>query len=197
MSSKQYSSTKTFDELKNDYNTIFDSNIKEITKKLDNSKITELQGVEIKLNELLDKVIVGKEDVPIKQLIDKLNNKNWIEQGQEYVQSSEGKCPFCQQDLTEDFKQQLKLLFDEEYKTSINEIKQLKTFIPVYKACGGFEIEGLDYMLATKVFRKFEMLNLGLIRDEIKGLINQLDNIFGKDSMTECIAYLRRLQKSY
>lgn len=127
LSSKQYSNVKTFDELKNEYNTIFDSNIKEITNKLDNSKITELQDVETKLNELLDKVIVGKEDVPIKQLIDKLNNKNWVEQGQEYVQSSEGKCPFCQQDLTEDFKQQLKLLFDEEYKTSINEIKQLKT----------------------------------------------------------------------
>lgn len=126
LSSKQYSNVSSFDKLKNDYNTIFDSNIKEITKKLDNSKITELQDVEIKLNELLDKVIVGKEDVPIKQLIDKLNNKNWVEQGQEYVQSSEGKCPFCQQDLTEDFKQQLKLLFDEEYKTSINEIKRLK-----------------------------------------------------------------------
>lgn len=76
-------------------------------------------------------------------------------------------------------------------------LKQLMTFIPVFKACGGDELEGLDYMLATKVFRKFEMLNLGLIRDEIKGLINQLDNIFGKDKMKECIAYLRRLQKSY
>lgn len=127
MSTKHYSSVKTFDELTNDYNTIFDSNIKEITKKLDDSKITELQDVETKLNELLDKVIVGKEDVPIKQLIDKLNNKSWVEQGQGYAQSSDGKCPFCQQDLTEDFKQQLKLLFDEEYKTSINEIKQLKT----------------------------------------------------------------------
>lgn len=127
LSSKQYSNVRTFDELKNDYNTIFDSKIKEITKKLDNSKITKLQDVEKKLNELLDKVIVGKEDVPIKQLIDKLNNKSWVERGQEFVQSSEGKCPFCQQDLTEGFKQQLKLLFDEEYKNSINEIKQLKT----------------------------------------------------------------------
>ena len=127
LSSKQYSNVRTFDELKNDYNTIFDSNIKEITKKLDDSKITELQEVEKKLNELLDKVIVGKEDVPIKQLIDKLNNKSWVERGQEFVQSSEGKCPFCQQDLSEAFKQQLKLLFDEGYKTSINEIKQLKT----------------------------------------------------------------------
>jgi len=127
LSSKQYSNVRTFDELKNDYNTIFDSNIKEITKKLDNSKITELQDVEKKLNEILDKVIVGKEDVQIKQLIDKLNNKSWVERGQEFLQNSEGKCPFCQQDLTESFKQQLKLLFDEEYKTSINEIKQLKT----------------------------------------------------------------------
>lgn len=127
LSSKQYSNVRTFDELKNDYNAIFDSNIKEITKKLDNSKITELQNVENKLNELLDKVIVGKEDVPIKQLIDKLNNKSWVERGQEFVQNSEGKCPFCQQDLTEGFKQQLKLLFDEEYKISINKIKQLKT----------------------------------------------------------------------
>lgn len=76
-------------------------------------------------------------------------------------------------------------------------MKQLDTFIPVYKACGGKELEGLDYMLATKVFRKFEMLNLGLIRDEIKGLISTLDTIFGKDEMKECIAYLRRLQKSY
>lgn len=127
LSSKQYSNVRTFDELKNDYNAIFDSNIKEITTKLDNSKITELQNVENKLNELLDKVIVGKEDVPIKQLIDKLNNKSWVERGQEFVQNSEGKCPFCQQDLTEGFKQQLKLLFDEEYKISINKIKQLKT----------------------------------------------------------------------
>ena len=127
LSSKHYSSVKTFDELKNDYYTIFDNNIKEITNKLDNSKITELQDVETKLNKLLDTVIVGKEDVPIKRLIDKLNNKSWVELGQGYVESSEGKCPFCQQDLTEDFKQQLKLLFDEEYKISINEIKQFKT----------------------------------------------------------------------
>lgn len=142
--SKQYSNVRTFDELKKEYNTIFDSKIKEITKKLDNSKITELQDVENKLNELLDKVIVGKEDVSIKQLIDKLNNKSWVERGQEFVENSEGKCPFCQQDLTEGFKQQLKLLFDEEYKTSINEIKQLKT---QYRSIADDFIRNIDSLL--------------------------------------------------
>ena len=74
-------------------------------------------------------------------------------------------------------------------------MKQLKMFVPVFVACGGTELEGIDYMLATKVFRKFEVLNLGLIRDEIRGLILYMDKLFGKGEMKECIAYLQRLQK--
>ncbi|MBQ7700611.1 MAG: hypothetical protein IJT49_09765 [Clostridia bacterium] len=74
-------------------------------------------------------------------------------------------------------------------------IKQLKLFVPVFVACGGTDIEGIDYILATKVFRKFEGLNLSLIRDEIRGLILYMDKLFGKGEMKECIEYLQRLQK--
>lgn len=76
-------------------------------------------------------------------------------------------------------------------------IKQLNIFVPVYVACGGTELDGLDYLLATKVFRKFESLNLGLIRDEIRGLITYMDKLFGKNVMKECYAYLERLQKMF
>lgn len=76
-------------------------------------------------------------------------------------------------------------------------MKQLNVFVPVYVACGGTENEAIDYILATKVFRKFESLNLSLIRDEIRGLIAYLDKLFGKDEMQECIAFLKRLQKTY
>ena len=76
-------------------------------------------------------------------------------------------------------------------------MKQLKIFVPVYVACGGTIEEGIDHMLATKVFRKFESLNLSLIRDEIKGLINYLNTIFGKNTMTSCIEFLERLQRTY
>ena len=75
-------------------------------------------------------------------------------------------------------------------------MKQMKIFVPVYCACGGTETEAIDYILATKVFRKFDALNISLIRGEIRGLILQLDALFGKDAMKESIAYLRRLQKS-
>ncbi len=76
-------------------------------------------------------------------------------------------------------------------------VKQLKIFVPVYVACGGTVLEGIDHILATKIFRKFEGLNLSLIRDELKGLINYLNTLFGKDTMTDSIEFLDRLYRSY
>ncbi len=76
-------------------------------------------------------------------------------------------------------------------------IKQLKMFVPVYIACGGTVEEGIDHVLATKVFRKFESLNLSLIRDELGGLVNYLNTLFGKDKMTSSIEFLERLRKTY
>lgn len=76
-------------------------------------------------------------------------------------------------------------------------MKQLKDFVPVYVACGGTELDGIDYILVTKVFRKFESLNLAFIRDEISGLITFMDKSFGKNQMLESKAYLKRLQKLY
>ncbi len=74
-------------------------------------------------------------------------------------------------------------------------VKQLKEFIPAYVACGGTELDGLDYVLANKIFRKFDQMNLSFIRDEIDGLVDYLHELFGEDSMEESIDYLRRLQR--
>ena len=76
-------------------------------------------------------------------------------------------------------------------------LKQLKEFVPCYIAAGGTELEGIDYILCNKIFRKFEALNLAFIRDEIDGLIHYLNENFGNNTMLECIAYLRRLQKLF
>ena len=74
-------------------------------------------------------------------------------------------------------------------------VKQLRDFVPVYVACGGTEVDGLDYVLTNKIFRKFEGLNLAFIRDEIDGLISYLSELFGEENMQEAKAYLRRLKK--
>ncbi|MDO5124481.1 MAG: hypothetical protein Q4D44_07460 [Eubacteriales bacterium] len=74
-------------------------------------------------------------------------------------------------------------------------VKQLRDFVPAYVGCGGTEIDGLDYVLARKVFRKFESLNLSYIRDEIDGLCAYIDELFGEENMEECKSYLRMLKK--
>ena len=76
-------------------------------------------------------------------------------------------------------------------------VKQLKEFVPAYIACGGTELDGLDYVLCNKILRKFESLNLSYIRDEIDGLILYLSEQFGEDAMMECKDYLQRLKKLF
>ena len=74
-------------------------------------------------------------------------------------------------------------------------VKHMRKFVPVYVACGGDETEAVDYFMAKKVLRKFEGLNLALIRDEIDGYIDFLDKNFGKGKMAECTEFLLRLKK--
>jgi len=76
-------------------------------------------------------------------------------------------------------------------------IKQMGLFVPVYVACGGDELDGIDYVLATKIFRKFESLNLAMLRDELKELCTYINKSFGRGKMNESIAYLERLQKLF
>jgi len=74
-------------------------------------------------------------------------------------------------------------------------VAHMKKFVPVYVACGGDEISGVDYFIARKILRKFEQLNISYIRDEIDGYVEFLDKTFGKDKMKECKEYLLRLKK--
>ncbi|MDD4213049.1 MAG: hypothetical protein PHY42_06640 [Bacilli bacterium] len=74
-------------------------------------------------------------------------------------------------------------------------LKQIKTFIPVYVACGGTEIEALDYTLAHKILRKFEALNITFMKNELDSLITEINKTFGKDKFKESINYIKQLQK--
>jgi hypothetical protein len=76
-------------------------------------------------------------------------------------------------------------------------MKQMYDFIPVYVACGGTELDGMDYIIARKVLKKFESLNIGFVRDEIKGLIAYIDKSFGRSNMADSRDYLSRIQNLY
>ena len=74
-------------------------------------------------------------------------------------------------------------------------VMHMKKFVPVYVACGGEEVAGVDYFIARKILRKFEQLNVAYIRDEIDGFVEFLNKTFGDNAMKECIEYLLRLKK--
>ena len=74
-------------------------------------------------------------------------------------------------------------------------VKHMKNFVPVFVACGGTEVDGVDYFIARKILRKFEQLNVAYIKDEIDPYIAFLDKTFGKNAMKECIEFLLRLKK--
>lgn len=74
-------------------------------------------------------------------------------------------------------------------------VSHMRKFVPVYVACGGSELDGVDYFIAKKILRKFEQLNISYIRDEIDPYIDFLNKTFGKNKMKECLEYLTRLKK--
>lgn len=76
-------------------------------------------------------------------------------------------------------------------------MKQIRAFVPVFVSCGGTELEALDYMVARKIFRKFESLNLPFLQNEINDLSALLDRLFGRNTFVECQAYLNTIKKQF
>ncbi len=74
-------------------------------------------------------------------------------------------------------------------------MKQIKLFVPVYMACGFTEFEGLDYMLAYKILRKFESLNLAFLKTELDELTLMLDRLFGKEEFKVSKSFIQDLKK--
>ena len=63
-------------------------------------------------------------------------------------------------------------------------------------ACGGSELEAIDDILAKKVLRKLESQNPIYVRNSAEGLKTYLDELFGRDKMVKCKAYLTHLERN-
>jgi wobble nucleotide-excising tRNase len=76
---------------------------------------------------ILQKRVIGKEDVDIAAMIKKLGNSDWVRGGKGYFDVNDGVCPFCQQDTTDAFAQSLNEYFDETFLTDSKAIDDLVT----------------------------------------------------------------------
>ncbi|MDE9436470.1 AAA family ATPase [Xenorhabdus bovienii] len=78
------------------------------------------------INILLNDPIIASENSYLSEIIDKLSNSDWVKFGMDnYIRDSI--CPFCQQNtISDEFKKQLKFVFDNTYYEKINEIEKNK-----------------------------------------------------------------------
>ncbi|HEY5123563.1 MAG TPA: AAA family ATPase, partial [Ignavibacteria bacterium] len=119
---------KTIQQISETYKLLFEQELKEVKYKVDVACYKQIRRNELKLEKLLQEVIIGNEDVDIAGLINSLNARSWVEKGIEFIDKTDGICPFCQKGtIDEDLKEKFNKYFDQSYKEKIDKIKSLKS----------------------------------------------------------------------
>ena len=67
-------------------------------------------------NPILKKKIIGKTDVDIASMIQKLGNSDWVKEGRSFYAVNDGFCPFCQQKTPDPLAKSLNEYFDEQFE---------------------------------------------------------------------------------
>lgn len=78
-------------------------------------------------NPILKKKVIGKSDVDIAAMIQKLGNSDWVKQGREFYDPEKRVCPFCQQETAALLEESLNEYFDEAFETDSATIEKLYT----------------------------------------------------------------------
>jgi len=76
---------------------------------------------------LLARRIVGKADVDLAGLIERLGNSDWVRRGLSYLEEgADDLCPFCQQSLPSGFLEQMETYFDEAFTRDLAKLTSIR-----------------------------------------------------------------------
>jgi wobble nucleotide-excising tRNase len=115
--------------------------------------------------------VIGKADVDIAVLIQRLNINDWVNQGRQLLQEDET-CPFCQQPtITQNFRNQLESYFDETFTQSTEKIKRLND---EYKTLITSLENSLEQIEASEKTNSNTKLDVDRFSSEMKALLDQL-----------------------
>lgn len=154
----------TLEELKEKAQTVFASGVERV------APLVTINGenlVAAESHELLQKAIVGNQDVDIAALINRLGNSDWVKQGIKYHTQDPETCPFCQQHTDESFAESVASFFSDAYD---NDIQILKTLQENYRR----ECEQLFITIQSNVELNNPFLKTELFKAETQVLIERL-----------------------
>jgi wobble nucleotide-excising tRNase len=137
--------------LKEKYNLLYNSD----ATKINNLQLLSVETIqEIERNqEILQTPIIGRKDLDIAKIIEKLHNHDWVKQGKKFYDQNYDEekqvyiCPFCQQSTSQKFKQQLEEYFDESYNKNI---KKLEEFIKHYELETVSILQSIDTLISEE-----------------------------------------------
>lgn len=95
---------------------------------------------------ILKKKVIGKSDVNIAGLIEKLDNSDWVKQGLGFYEESKPTCPFCQQATDASLEESLNEYFDDNFKADSDAIEEIYND---YKSKSEYLREGLQALLTN------------------------------------------------
>ncbi len=108
----------SIEEIKALYDIAFDPNARSYALFKASSDLTgefDLSG-----SALLGKAITSSSDTDFARFMKAIKATDWVKTGHAaYTKHSDGKCPFCQQDLPKDFEKDIAECFDEQYQQDI------------------------------------------------------------------------------
>ncbi|ANH48547.1 AAA domain protein [Helicobacter pylori] len=142
---------------------------------------TELERLELNLTDfnsienhsIWEQKIVGRSDVAIADLIEKLNNGDWVSQGREYLSKDNSVCPFCQEKtITEKFRKQLESYFDTSYQESTYTIKKE---IENYKNLTTEALDQLGKIIETEQNNQQTKLDIENLKKNIETLKSKIN----------------------
>lgn len=165
-------------ELRTLYETAFDPNSTTYDEFQPTGSNTKLKGT--RGNELLGKPITSSVETPFSDFLKAINATDWVRQGHEhYTEASDGRCPFCQQKLPDDFEAQITACFDEQYQADIDDLRlfqdayisDMQGFIDTLNRNMQNAFPKLDlteYKAKLALLEKTIEINIGRIADKLK-----------------------------
>lgn len=122
--------TMTYESIIEEYNILYKERLVE-QDLIENININEIS--ELINSKILTIQIVENNNITLFQLINDLKNSSWVEEGLKYLNNSHNKCPFCQNQLTTEFVEDIYKLYDQKYKNLKNEFYDIKEKIIKFK----------------------------------------------------------------
>ncbi|MHC8442082.1 MAG: AAA family ATPase [Candidatus Eutrophobiaceae bacterium] len=189
---------KDLDELKLKEEIIFSEGAKEekIIQRLSYEQIVLCES-----NAILGKKVIGKEDVDVAKMIEKLGNINWVRGGRDYFEMNNYQiCPFCQQKTADDFAHHLNEYFDEAFNAGMEEIEILLRNYRAYQKeiMNGFEkleeISGSGFLNKELIEKKQLVVseNIGKIIELIERKKQNPSDVFQLDSLESLFEEIRK-----